>query len=60
MRGVNRKPLVIGCIVVAVLSVAVAIAYFVDSRTKHGIAFLGLAVVLAAAAWMLSGPSQET
>ncbi len=56
----NRKLYVIACIVVAVVSVGVAIYYFADGHTKHGIAFVGLAVVLGVAAWMLSGPTERT
>jgi putative Mn2+ efflux pump MntP len=50
---------VIACIVVAVISIGVAIYYFADTHPKRGVAFVGLAVVFGIGAWMLSRPRQR-
>ena len=54
----RRRPLVWVCLAVIVIAVVVAIVYFVDGRPKHGLAFLGLAVVAGIGAWFASAPSR--
>jgi hypothetical protein len=48
------------CLAVIVVAVVIAIVYFVDSRPKHGLAFLGLAVVAGIGAWFASAPSRAS
>jgi hypothetical protein len=50
------RPLAWLCVAAAVISVAVAIAYFAAGHAKHGTAFLGLAVVAGIGVWFATAP----
>jgi hypothetical protein len=51
---------VVLCVALIVAAVIVSGVYFASGRTKHGIAFLGLAVVGAIGAWFTTAPDKET
>jgi hypothetical protein len=60
MAALSRvRPLVWVALAVLVVSVAVAIFYFVDGHPKHGLAFLGLAVLAGVGAWFASAPDKH-
>jgi hypothetical protein len=39
--------------------VAVAVAYYADDRPRHGIAFVGIAVVAAIGMWFAASPRKD-
>jgi hypothetical protein len=55
----RMRPLVWVALAVLVVSVGVAIFYFVDGHLKHGLAFLGLAVLAGVGAWFASAPEKK-
>jgi hypothetical protein len=58
-RSVQIKPLTVAALAVVVVSIVVAVVYFSMGHTKHGIAFLGLAVLAGIGAWFTSAPERE-
>jgi uncharacterized membrane protein len=58
-RSFHIRPLTILAFAVAVVSIVVAVVYFAMGHTKHGIAFLGLAVVAGIGVWFTSAPERE-
>ena len=60
MTGMSRmRPLAWVAVAVLVVSVGVAMFYFLDGRPKHGLAFLGLAVLAGIGAWFASAPEKS-
>jgi hypothetical protein len=59
-RAVRIRPLTYVCAAVIVVAVIVAGVYFAAGHTKHGIAFVGLAVVAGIGAWFTTAPDKET
>ena len=60
MRSIRIRPLTWLCAAVILAAVIVAGVHFAPGHTKHGIAFLGLAVVAAIGAWFTTAPDRET
>jgi hypothetical protein len=58
-RSIHIRPLTVAALAVVVASVVVAVAYFSMGHTKHGIAFLGLAVLAGIGTWFTSAPARE-
>jgi hypothetical protein len=58
-RSVQVRPVTIAALAVVVVSIVVAIVYFSMGHTKHGIAFLGLAVLAGIGVWFASAPERE-
>jgi hypothetical protein len=42
------------------VSIVISIVYFADGRLKHGLAFIGLAVVAGIGAWFASAPDKAS
>jgi uncharacterized membrane protein len=57
-RSMRFRPLTWVALAVSVVSVVVAVAYFASGHTKHGLAFLGLAVLGIVGAWFTSAPER--
>jgi hypothetical protein len=55
----RMRPLVWVALGELVVSVGVAIFYFLDGHLKHGLAFLGLAVLAGIGAWFASAPERS-
>jgi hypothetical protein len=56
---VNRRPAVIACIVLGVVSLGVAVYYIADGHTKRAIAGVVLAVAFGIGAWLLNRQSDR-
>jgi hypothetical protein len=54
------RPLAWVCLAVLVVSLVIAVVYFVDGRPKHGVAFIGLAVVAGIGVWFTTAPSKAS
>jgi hypothetical protein len=52
------RPLTWVCLAVLVVSLVVAVVYFVDGRPKHGVAFLGLFVLAGIGLWFTTAPTK--
>jgi hypothetical protein len=59
-RAVRIRPLTWLCFTLIVAAVIVAGVYFAAGDTKHGIAFLALAVVAVIGAWFTGAPDKES
>jgi hypothetical protein len=53
------RPLAWACLVAIAISVLIAIVNFAAGHLKHGLAFLGLAVVAGIGAWLASAPEKS-
>ena len=54
------KPIAWVCLAAIPVSIVIAIGWFAAGHAKHGIAFLGLAVVAGIGAWFTTAPSRES
>jgi hypothetical protein len=53
------RPIAWICLAAVPISIVIAIAYFAAGHAKHGLAFLGLAVVAAVGAWFTTAPTRD-
>jgi hypothetical protein len=54
------RPLAWVCVAAIPISVVIAIVYFAAGHLKHGLAFLGLAVVAGVGAWFTTAPEKSS
>jgi hypothetical protein len=47
------------CLLAVVVCVVIALVYYADDRPRHGIAFVGLAVLAGVGMWFAAAPRKD-